>query len=426
MIERVYLLFEIVSIILVLWILHGSKKRPGICTIIYVCLELIIVSLIGEGWISNYYFSLAYLGLVVVDIFEFNDNLKNSIIYIVTDYFLIFCCQLIGAVIFAIVNHTEKIPVNGAILINATVLIILLLSLIKFRLHNFFAIFLEKGKITNFILSILGIVLVIMLKKQITQLRFNWDLVVYAILFFTIILLVVLKLERERMQNIQYLEELKQYQQYNVVYKDIISEIRHRQHDFNNHLQALYSMSAACDNLDQLRKEEEEYLKELEENNKTYHLLNENVSSLLVAFLYVKFKGIQEKDICINYAINIKNVEKIIPFSSMVELVGNMLDNAVEAVLKDENKKIWFLMEENQDVFHFKISNSYKWDNANLRHFEIKDGKSGKGAGHGYGLTNVKRIINNYRGMLQIEFSIEEDIKVIVFDIILPLKKEVS
>ena len=54
MIERVYLLFEIVSIILVLWILHGSKKRPGICTIIYVCLELIIVSLIGEGWISNY------------------------------------------------------------------------------------------------------------------------------------------------------------------------------------------------------------------------------------------------------------------------------------------------------------------------------------------------------------------------------------
>ena len=42
MIERVYLLFEIVSIILVLWILHGSKKRPGICTIIYVCLELIL------------------------------------------------------------------------------------------------------------------------------------------------------------------------------------------------------------------------------------------------------------------------------------------------------------------------------------------------------------------------------------------------
>ena len=146
MIERVYLLFEIVSIILVLWILHGSRKCPGICTIIYVCLELIIVSLIGEGWISNYYFSLAYLGLVVVDIFEFNDNLKNSIIYIVTDYFLIFCCQLIGAVIFAIVNHTEKIPVNGAILINATVLIILLLSLIKFRLHNFFAIFWKKGK----------------------------------------------------------------------------------------------------------------------------------------------------------------------------------------------------------------------------------------------------------------------------------------
>lgn len=245
MIERVYLLFEIVSIILVLWILHGSKKRPGICTIIYVCLELIIVSLIGEGWISNYYFSLAYLGLVVVDIFEFNDNLKNSIIYIVTDYFLIFCCQLIGAVIFAVVFHNENMTILGEIIINAIMLVVLFGIFLRCRLDIILKQFLEKDKIANILLALCGIILAAFLKMQMVELALNWDLIVYSMLFFSITILVVLKLERERIQKTRYLEELQQYQQYNIVYKDIISEIRHRQHDFNNHLQALYSMSMA-------------------------------------------------------------------------------------------------------------------------------------------------------------------------------------
>lgn len=334
MIERVYLLFEIVSIILVLWILHGSKKRPGICTIIYVCLELIIVSLIGEGWISNYYFSLAYLGLVVVDIFEFNDNLKNSIIYIVTDYFLIFCCQLIGAVIFAVVFHNENMTILGEIIINAIMLVVLFGIFLRCRLDIILKQFLEKDKIANILLALCGIILAAFLKMQMVELALNWDLIVYSMLFFSITILVVLKLERERIQKTRYLEELQQYQQYNIVYKDIISEIRHRQHDFNNHLQALYSMSMACDTLEELRDEECYYLKRLEENGSAYHLLSEKASSILVAFLYVKFKDIEENNITLEYKVNVDKVDKIIPFSDIVELIGNLLDNAAEAVLK--------------------------------------------------------------------------------------------
>lgn len=426
MIERVYLLFEIVSIILVLWILHGSKKRPGICTIIYVCLELIIVSLIGEGWISNYYFSLAYLGLVVVDIFEFNDNLKNSIIYIVTDYFLIFCCQLIGAVIFAVVFHNENMTILGEIIINAIMLVVLFGVFLRCRLDIILKQFLEKDKIANILLALCGIILAAFLKMQMIELALNWDLIVYSMLFFSITILVVLKLERERIQKTRYLEELQQYQQYNIVYKDIISEIRHRQHDFNNHLQALYSMSMACDTLEELRDEECDYLKRLEENGSAYHLLSEKASSILVAFLYVKFKDIEENNITLEYKVNVDKVDKIIPFSDIVELIGNLLDNAAEAVLKNEVKKICFLLEERTDMLHLKISNAYNWNEKDKLPFKIQDGKSEKGSGHGYGLSNVKRIVEMYKGILQIECTIEENLKMISFDILLPLKKEIS
>ena len=62
------LFLEITSILFVLWILHGSKKRPGINTAIYVCFELIIVSLIDEGWLSSYYVILVYIGIILLDI----------------------------------------------------------------------------------------------------------------------------------------------------------------------------------------------------------------------------------------------------------------------------------------------------------------------------------------------------------------------
>ena len=111
MIERVYLLFEIISIILVLWILHGSRKRPGICTIIYVCLELILSSMIAEGWISEIYIIFAYVGIIVVDIFEFNDSLKKAIMYTIIDCLFMFIIQILGVVIFSLIARTEKISI---------------------------------------------------------------------------------------------------------------------------------------------------------------------------------------------------------------------------------------------------------------------------------------------------------------------------
>ena len=97
MIERLYLLFEIISALLILWMLHGSRKKPGIFTIIYVCLELIIVSMVAEGFISSKYTVLAYLGIAIVDFIEFDDTLKKSLVYMVIDCIVMFGLQVLGA-----------------------------------------------------------------------------------------------------------------------------------------------------------------------------------------------------------------------------------------------------------------------------------------------------------------------------------------
>ena len=426
MVERIALLFEILSIILVLLILHGSKKLPKIYTIIYACLELIIVSLIGEGWLSSYFLSLIYIGMVVVDIFEFNDSFKNSIICALADYFFILCFQLLGIAIFALLFHTETISSFGTVFINAFMFCSLLLIYRFSNVHIYFRIFLEKGNLTNGILVVLSIVLAIMFKMQISKLSIKWDLIIFTIIFFWILILVIIKLEREKMQKTQYVQQLKQYQQYSIVYKDMISEIRHRQHDFNNHLQALYSMGLAYDNIEDLRKEQFEYLKKIENDNQLYHLLKENVSSILVAFLYIKFKTMKEQKVQVDYSINIIRVEKIIPFPDLVELIGNLLDNAFEATIKNSMPKIWFEIEESNSELHLLIQNSYEWDERERSNFVIKDGFSSKGKGHGFGLSNVNKIIEKYRGILEVKLYCIDDIKVISFDVVLPLSQEIN
>ena len=426
MVERIYLLFEIVSVLLILWSLHGSRKKPGICTIIYVCLELVIVSLIEDGWISSGYLSLAYIGITVVDIFEFNDNLKNAIIYTLADFFFVFGCQMFCGVLYSVLFYTDNVSGLAILVINIVIACCCCLLVFKSNLHKHISIFLEKGIITNIIVMILGIVLLAFLIKKISTLGFEWDLTVFILLFLAIIIIVLFKLERETVQKKQYIEQLHQYEQYNIVYKDLIAEIRHRQHDFDNHLQALYSISMACDNIDDLRKEYATYYEKLCSDHQIYHLLKENAPSILIAFLYIKFNALQEKGIYIDYVLNINDLEKKILFPDIVELVGNLIDNAAEETLKNESKKISFSLEEMDMGILCRISNSYEWRNDETVKKIMQDGYSSKGKGHGYGLTNVNRIIEKYHGSIQVELGYENNVKIITFDIFLPFNKEIS
>lgn len=85
-------------------------------------------------------------------------------------------------------------------------------------------------------------------------------------------------------------------------------------------------------------------------------------------------------------------------------MLGNLLDNAVEALLGSDDKWISLSLREDRGVFFLKIANSY--DGMAVQ----TDGPEGpvyysrkKGHGHGLGLSIVQSVINKYHGELQIE-----------------------
>lgn len=424
MIERIYLLFEIISTLLILWVLHGSKKKPGIYTIIYVCLELIIVSMVAEGFISSEYTLIAYVGIAIVDFIEFDDTLKESIIYMIIDCIIMFGLQVLGTMTYSLFFHSNRISRIEAIVVNCVLLCIIVFVFSKIRMQKYIKAFLEMRQFVDGILIVLALILLIIIKNESIQLLMDWNLLVFLVIFSFITVLISVKLIRERYQKNKYIEQLQEYEKYNQVYKEVVSDIQHRQHDFNNHLQALYSILMSTDDLKKIRHEQEEYLNELKQENKTYRLLKENVSSILTAFLYIKFSEIEKQNIIVDYKLVIDQFDKCIPFPDIVELVGNLLDNAVDATKKTDRNILRFFIDEKTENVKIIVENPYEWYKGENFNIYLNDGQSSNGKKRGLGLTNAQSVVDRYHGLIEVQFDYFEEKKIIRFVVILPLKKE--
>lgn len=105
----------------------------------------------------------------------------------------------------------------------------------------------------------------------------------------------------------------------------------------------------------------------------------------------------------------------IIPFSDgeIVIMMGNLLDNAIEATQKlmPLDRKITIFMEQKQQMVHFEIINSM-CEKPNIEKQRFVTSKEEKEK-HGYGLKNVERVVKKYHGTLSFDVT-ETEFKVSV------------
>jgi hypothetical protein len=80
-------------------------------------------------------------------------------------------------------------------------------------------------------------------------------------------------------------------------------------------------------------------------------------------------------------------------------LAGNLLDNAIEAASKADKPFISILICGNEECLYFEISNTLQ-PQALQNNPELKSTKKNP-AGHGYGIRNVKDIVNKYNGTIE-------------------------
>ena len=180
-------------------------------------------------------------------------------------------------------------------------------------------------------------------------------------------------------------------------YKELLKTIRIHHHGLTNHLVIISAIQYTYKSYDKLVKAQNEYCGKILQENRYYKLLLiEN--EILAGYLYGKIQAIESENINIEYEIKGTFQQSVIPIHHLIEMLGILLDNAMQAI---ENKginerRILFGLLEQEQYYQFKISNKFPY----TRYDEIETwfqlGKSTKGKDHGIGLYRMRCLCDEH------------------------------
>ncbi|WP_142413826.1 sensor histidine kinase [Hathewaya massiliensis] len=192
---------------------------------------------------------------------------------------------------------------------------------------------------------------------------------------------------------------------YNPILGDIIEETRRRQHDFKNYLNIINGIVEVCEEKE-LKGELKKYIKSLGVLNKNIEDITYIDNVIIKSLVYSKLCEAERNDI--GFSFNIRNgvIEQYLNDYEISDILGNFLNNAFEAVQYEEDKRVIlniFLEGEESIV---EVRNAGKTIAPENIESIFKKGFSTKAnKGRGYGLYNIKRIVEQHNGKVQLFFE---------------------
>ena len=396
-ISLLYVVFEAIAVLLLLHTLYGKKICWNIYSIAFVVIDYILMLATKLFGVSQNLLVMIYPLLAIYCFVQFKSKIQEIIVNIVLAVIMLLGIQLIPLLVFGILGELLIGYENVAIVIsNLIILIIAIVLYKKVDLHTISLTFQRNSKLIGLILlleSTLVFLLIFQYKNAYGKVPIKYT-VISGIMVLIIILCIHGLLYRIKYQEKQ--AELEAYKTYSAAFSDLITQIRARQHEFDNHISALCNLHYICKDYDELVQEQSKYAKDVISNNR-FHKLLVSGNPVIAGFLYGKLSSIQEQGIEVTYTFHISEFTSKIPVYLVVELVGNLLKNAVEAVKTQQvEKQIHLSCTENENEFCLGVRNrSEKIPLDEIGRF-FEKGYSSKGSGRGLGLYNVKEICEKY------------------------------
>lgn len=198
-------------------------------------------------------------------------------------------------------------------------------------------------------------------------------------------------------------EELKMYRLYVRPLEELVKEIRIRQHEFDNHLNALLNMHVTIDQYDELVKAQAEYIGMVgaEEDRKYLPLLKIS-DKVLAGFLYSKI--VKAPDY-VNTELHVRTLEIIsgVSASHLIEIIGTLVDNAYEACTEAYHR-VDIELDSRSDRLIFKIQNDVPEINLTIlgRFFEKGYSTKADDGSRGLGLYRAKTLVEHFGGEITV------------------------
>lgn len=401
MISSIKIVIELFAYLFCLAGLFGKKFKFSIHAMILIVLDLFVLTGINEYGYSAYFRLLVYLWMFTYGLLYYKVNIRRTLINcflaaIIICVMQIMCWLPVYYLFFKRYGHNE---VNELLVNICCWLVILLLSRTK-QLNKVSEFFMKKNKfiISISLFVIFGLVLDfyeikrsgILSGKQFIQ-------IVY---FFLLFLFVINEWQKSRLEAEKRKTQLAMNKIYYEAYDQLILLVRERQHDMKNHINAILSMIHTTENYQELVEKQQDYCHYILKQNEQTKLLLSSENPLITGFLYSKIQEAEGKGISVEHYLQLrKNI--MFPEYELIEMLGILFDNAVEALEKSamEQKQIYVSVKQNNTGINCVVGNT-KTETVNRIDKFFERGYSTKGENRGIGLTKLKHMVQERKGDL--------------------------
>ena len=407
-------IFDIVNYILLSKKFFNEKKINKKLCVFFTILIPVLMGIVKSNLISPYTILIASFLCIIMIAFLYERGMMLSIYVYILSTILIIVMQLMVTSVFIGLGQTiEYNFINGLMIQTVTLLLILIIST-YLPLHIILKYFYEDNKVIKYLIFNLFVIIISVWLYWNNDMEGILKNIINIATLSAGIIYVNLVFLREGLKNQQAEQQQKIYEDYLPIIDNLMDEIRARQHEFDNHIQALRMAMITNDDKESIvavRK----YMEELESNNQLNKLAKLN-NKVLAGFLYSKINEAKKQGIDFQVRIEDYGFQLELQDYELVEMIGNLINNAFESNINNNYVFLKFEIEEDTNVI--EVGNRHPYLNLEQINKMFKAGYSTKSrTGRGYGLFNVKQTVKKYQGNIQVLNQLENEENYLVFRI---------
>lgn len=179
--------------------------------------------------------------------------------------------------------------------------------------------------------------------------------------------------------------------------EELNGTLRAQRHDFMNHIQVIYTLTELGDNQDAL-----DYMDRVYADIQKVGRLLKTSSPAVNALLAAKLADCEENGVTFSADIRTLWDSCPIPGWEMCRILGNLIDNAMEAMNDASERRITVSLWEDVRSLHFSVENTGSPIPESIRRDIFIPGFSTKGNDRGTGLHIVSSILKSYGGSIEV------------------------
>ncbi len=217
----------------------------------------------------------------------------------------------------------------------------------------------------------------------------NWFWVSLALIMFILFLTLVILRQKKELSFFQHQQE--ELDQYAVEVEAVYRQMRGIRHDYRNHLQGM-SAFVETGQLDELRT----YIQQLNNELNQVDTIIRTGNTMIDALVNTKLTIAQERGVEL-HATAIAPEKLPIENVDLAIILGNLLNNAIEATTKADKQKEQFIrlyLAPMKDNLYISVTNTME-KNPQPQFLSLKAPNR-----QGYGITRIDQAVEKYEGLV--------------------------